>query len=235
MAAEKIAHVLEAYRAAYTFRCVPYQLCYATYVASTVLVRNANSPGTPGGHVPSLQHLAICLQGFHEMKLTHPGAKRMEERIMALMGRLDVSMTDQAIYHNASASCKPLKFSMAFRKLLTHVSVPYQRHLTAPTSVTLLGTQYNQDDALPAYEVTATQSQQLRHSLHAYGEIENPQSSILTTFEYTEHNLPTYTLHGNVPSTVQSMDAAFGGESMWAFSMDINDDVLFGVLRDNWT
>lgn len=94
--AEKIAHMLHGYRESYSFRRVPYQLCYATYVASTILVCNATSSSAVSGHVPSdsVRQLAVCLQGFQEMKVAHPGSALMEEHIRSLMGRLDVSVAD---------------------------------------------------------------------------------------------------------------------------------------------
>lgn len=84
-AAERIAHLLDAYRRNYTFRRIPYQLCFTTYVASTILVRNANISA-------SAMHLAICLKAFEEMKLAHPGSSRMEGIIRSLMSRLDVTL-----------------------------------------------------------------------------------------------------------------------------------------------
>ena len=115
IAAEKIAHMLRAYREAYTFRRVPYQICYATYVASTIFARNLTSvsadtlvdslplqkPAQSMNPSTSIQLLEVCLQGFREMKLVHPGTARMEERIRSLMERLGVNvmhrdMTDPA-------------------------------------------------------------------------------------------------------------------------------------------
>ena len=86
VAAEKIAHLIRAYKDSYTFRRIPYQLCYATYVASTILVRNANT--TPS--LASTQHLAACLEAFEGMKLAHPGTVRMEATIRSLITRLSV-------------------------------------------------------------------------------------------------------------------------------------------------
>jgi hypothetical protein len=89
VAAEKIAYLLKAYRSSYTFRRVPYQLCYATYVASTILVRNANYMA---GQSVTVQHLEICLKAFEEMKITHPGTARMERVIRSLMRQLSVNV-----------------------------------------------------------------------------------------------------------------------------------------------
>lgn len=91
VAAERIACLLSVYRYAYSFRRVPYQLCYATYVASTILVRNATGPGTSGAHAPSMEYLGVCLLGFREMKLAHPGTQCMEDRIQKLMDRLNIN------------------------------------------------------------------------------------------------------------------------------------------------
>lgn len=88
VAAEKIAHHLRAYKENFTFQHIQYQLCYAIYVASTVLVRNANS----STRTASLPHLRVCLQAFEEMKMQHPGAVRMEKKIRSLMSRLSVEV-----------------------------------------------------------------------------------------------------------------------------------------------
>lgn len=92
IAAEKIAHLLYAYRRSYSFRRIPYQLCYTTYVASTILVRNVNNDS---GGSPSIKHLAVCLKAFEEMKLAHPGSARMLNIIRSLMARLGVNVDDQ--------------------------------------------------------------------------------------------------------------------------------------------
>ena len=92
MDAEKIAHLLYSYRCNYTFRRVPYQLCYTTYVASTILVRNAN---TADDISASAKYLSVCLKAFEEMKLAHLGSSRMESRIRHLMTRLGVNVDDQ--------------------------------------------------------------------------------------------------------------------------------------------
>lgn len=91
IAAEKIAHLLYAYRRCYTFRRIPYQLCYTTYVASTILVRNVNNDSDT---TSSIRHLAVCLKAFEEMKLAHPGSSRMLAIIGSLMTRLNVTVDD---------------------------------------------------------------------------------------------------------------------------------------------
>lgn len=91
IAAEKIAHLLKSYRDFYTFRRITYQLAYATYVASTILVRNVQNLT---GRSASVQHLAICLKAFEEMKIAHPGTARMEAIIRTLMVRLGVNLEE---------------------------------------------------------------------------------------------------------------------------------------------
>ena len=102
IAAEKVSHLLYAYRRSYSFRRIPYQLCYATYVASTILVRNMNKDS---GSSTSIKHLAICLKAFEEMKLAHPGSSRMEEIIRSLMSRLEVDVDDHFL-ESISPTCE---------------------------------------------------------------------------------------------------------------------------------
>lgn len=234
VAAEKIAHLLHAYRETYSFRCVPYQLCYATYVASTILVRNANAPGTPGGHVPSVRQLAVCLQGFHEMKLTHPGTSRMEERIRALMGRLDVNITDQ-IMANPGIDCTLCSLTLCvpaappkFPANLTQV--PYLHDVPIPTSSKKQNPAKASEDGgagsfqsvLPggASSDTGLQTAALASFPGAYGAAE-PDATAAFLAAVGHHQSP--------------LAAGPFGEQMWNFPIqDINDDILFGALRDSW-
>ena len=80
-ASEKIVHLAKVYKDSYTFCRIPCQLCYATYIANTILVRNANT--TPS--LVSTKHVAICLKGFEETKLAHPGTERKQATIRRLI------------------------------------------------------------------------------------------------------------------------------------------------------
>ena len=216
VAAEKIAYLLQAYRNSYTFRRVPYQLCYATYVASTILVRNANNMIDES---KSVRHLAICLKAFEEMKIAHPGTTRMENVIRSLMRRLSVNVDFYDL--SASEAESPGKLHPDDRVVLTyeasnHTFLPSLRSSTIHPSADDLNTE---TVAIPRSYASRCQNE-LGHMASASNPGMDFQMMGMTNGQYQDMG-------------VQGISPPI--EFNWDISSErINDDMLFGVLGEDY-
>lgn len=226
IAAEKIAHLLYAYRRSYSFRRIPYQICYTTYVASTILVRNVNTDSETSS---SISHLAVCLKAFEEMKLAHPGSSRMLAIIRSLMGRLGVNVDDQFL-ENISTSRE--------LKLFSHVNLG-----CLTFSALQSGMLPNSDFA--ASTMAAVQNRNINIDTIKQSFTQNPALTTLPVPNVgVDMTNPQQTPDLGVPPTLgtapdvdyEVMDLSQQDPSNgWHMSLgDLDDDLLFGVLGSDW-
>jgi hypothetical protein len=90
-AASKIVSLLRAYDRAFSVRRAPYLISYATYVASTILVRIAAKRGPTSGEHSSL---GTCLAVFRENQETNWAVRRANLVVRNVMKRLGVSIAE---------------------------------------------------------------------------------------------------------------------------------------------
>lgn len=88
-AASSIVSLLRTYDRAFSVRRAPYLISYATYVASTILVRIAAKRGHTSGEHSSLE---TCLAVFRENQETNWAVRRANLVVRNVMKRLGVSM-----------------------------------------------------------------------------------------------------------------------------------------------
>jgi hypothetical protein len=98
-AAQRLTHLVSAYRTHLTLRRAPYQISYAVYVASTIHVRNA----AQGNH-ESRDLLSFCLLCLRELSTPNVGTAIPERVIRRLMRSMGVVEEE---FHNPTVGMAP--------------------------------------------------------------------------------------------------------------------------------